>query len=381
MVSAEPALAAGSRAIPEQATADGRAAQGWISHSLQEVVSMKLVIPMAGFGTRMRPHTWSRPKPLLPVAGRPMLSHILDRFRDQPIESYVFIIGWLGDQVKDYVSANLDVPASFVTQDKMLGQAHAIWLAREHLKGPLFLMFVDTLFDDVDFTGLDAAGPDGTVLDGTIFIKEVDDPRRFGVVELDSSGRATKLIEKPESLDNKQVLMGLYYFQDGEALAQACKELMDRRLKTKGEYYLADAVTLMIEQGANFRTRPVGVWKDTGKPDTTFDTHRYLLEHGCDNSYMAPRPGVAIIPPVFIHPQAIVERSVIGPYVSIEKDAVIRDSVLRDTLVDEGAELSAVTLDQSMVGRWTKIDGGFSTLNLGDSSTMTPTCPPVEEQD
>ena len=326
---------------------------------------MRLVIPMAGLGTRMRPHTWSRPKPLLPVAGRPMLAHILDRFADQPMDRYVFIIGWLGDQVQDYVNTHLDVPASFVTQEKMLGQAHAIWLAREYLEGPLFLMFVDTLFDDVDFTELDAPG-----LDGMIFTKEVDDPRRFGVVETDSSGRATKLIDKPESLDNKQVLMGLYYFQDGAWLARACKELMDRRLKTKGEYYLADAVTLMIEQGANFRTRPVGVWKDTGKPDTTFDTHRYLLEHGCDNSFAVPRPGVAIIPPVFIHPQAIVERSVIGPYVSIEKEAVVRDSVLRDTLVDEGAELSAVTLEQSMVGRWAKIDGAFSALNVGDSSTL-----------
>lgn len=347
---------------------------------------MKLVIPMAGLGTRMRPHTWSRPKPLLPVAGRPMLAHILDRFQDQPIDQYVFIIGWLGEQVQDYVRSHFDVPASYVTQEKMLGQAHAIWLAREHLVGPLFLMFVDTLFDDVDFTGLAETGPDGRaldgpILDGMIFTKEVDDPRRFGVVETDGAGRATKLIEKPDSLDNRQVLMGLYYFRDGEWLARACKELMDRRLTTKGEYYLADAVTLMIEQGANFRTRPVGVWKDTGKPESTLDTHRYLLEHGCDNSYSAPRPGVAINPPVFIHPQAIVERSVIGPYVSIEKDAVIRDSVLRDTLVDEGAQLNAVTLEASLIGRWARVNGAFSTLNLGDSSTMATINPPNEEQD
>jgi glucose-1-phosphate thymidylyltransferase len=337
---------------------------------------MKLVIPMAGLGTRMRPHTWSRPKPLLPVAGRPMLAHILDRFQDQHIDHYVFIIGWLGEQVQAYVDSHFDVPASYVTQQQMLGQAHAIWLARDHLEGPLFLMFVDTLFDDVDFTDLDAPG-----LDGMIFTKEVDDPRRFGVVETDDGGRATKLIEKPDSLDNKQVLMGLYYFQDGQRLVQACKELMDRRLKTKGEYYLADAVTLMIEQGANFRTRPVGVWKDTGKPDTTFDTHRYLLEHGCDNSYAAPRPGVAVIPPVFIHPQSVVERSVIGPYVSIEKGAVVRDSVLRDTLVDEGAELNAVLLEQSMIGRWAQVTGTFDALSLGDSSTIATFIPPIEEQD
>lgn len=325
---------------------------------------MKLVIPMAGLGTRMRPHTWTRPKPLLPVAGRPMLSHILDRFQDLPIEEYVFIVGWLGDQVKDYMHQNYDIPTTFVQQDEMLGQAHAIWLARERLEGPLFLMFVDTLFDAVDFSGLDKQG-----LDGMIFTKVVDDPRRFGVVEVDSTGRATKLIEKPESMENKTVLMGLYYFQDGAWLARACEELMERRIKTKGEYYLADTVTLMIEQGANFRTRPVGVWQDTGKPETTFVTQRYLLEHGHDNSHLAPRPGVVINPPVFVHPRAVVEHSVIGPNVAIQKDAVVRDSILRDTIVDEGAELDAVMLSDSIIGRWAHLNGAFRQVNIGDSST------------
>ncbi|MGC9347868.1 MAG: sugar phosphate nucleotidyltransferase [Anaerolineae bacterium] len=326
---------------------------------------MKLVIPMAGLGTRMRPHTWGRPKPLLPLAGRPMLGHILERFHDQPLDEYVFIIGWLGDQVKSYVDATYDIPAQFVLQEEMLGQAHALWLAREHLEGPLFMMFVDTLFDDVDFANLDQEG-----LDGVIFTKETEDPRRFGVVEVDDTGRATRLIEKPETKDNKTVLMGLYYFQDGAWLASACKELMDRRIRTKGEYYLADAVTLMIQQGANFRTRPVGVWLDTGKPETTLETHRYLLEHGNDNSHLAPRPGVAVIPPVFVHPEAIIERSVIGPYVSVEKDAEIRDSILRDAIVDEAAKIEVETIEASIIGRWVEITGRFQQLNIGDNSTL-----------
>ena len=326
---------------------------------------MKLVIPMAGLGTRMRPHTWARPKPLLTLAGRPMLAHVLERFHDLPIEEYVFIIGWLGDQVKSYVDTTYDIPAQYVRQEEMLGQAHALWLAREHLEGPLFMMFVDTLFDDVDFSGLDEEG-----LDGVIFTKEIDDPRRFGVVETDETGRATRLIEKPDTKDNKTVLMGLYYFRDGAWLADACRELMDRRIQTKGEYYLADAVTLMIQQGANFRTRPVGVWLDAGKPNTTLETHRYLLEHGNDNSHLAPRPGVAVIPPVFVHPEAIVERSVIGPYVTIEKDAEIRDSVLRDTIVDEGAKIEAETVETSIIGRWVELSGRFRQLNIGDNSTL-----------
>lgn len=325
---------------------------------------MKLVIPMAGFGTRMRPHTWTRPKPLLPLAGKPMLAHILERFRELPIEEYVFITGWLGEQVEAYIHENYDIPSHFVEQREMLGQAHALWLAREYLKGPLFMMFVDTLFDDTDFSALDRPGQDGI-----IFTKHEEDPRRFGVVETDAQGRATKLIEKPDSMENKNVLMGLYYFNDGAWLARACGELMERRIQTKGEYYLADAVTLMIGQGANFSTREVGVWLDTGKPETTLETHRYILEHGYDNSFEALRPGTTLIPPVYIHPQAVVERSVIGPYVSIHAGAEVRDSILRDTIVDEGADIEAALLAESLIGRWAKVAGDFRSLNLGDTST------------
>jgi glucose-1-phosphate thymidylyltransferase len=334
---------------------------------------MKLVIPMAGLGTRMRPHTWARPKPLLPVAGRAMLDHIVDRFSELPIDEYIFIVGYLGDQIKTHCEQTYDIRTTFVTQDEMLGQAHAIWLAREHVKGPLFLMFVDTLFDDVDLSGLEpgSAGYREEV-DGIIFTYEEDDPRRFGVVETDSAGFATKLIEKPDSVENKTVLMGLYYFRDGEWLVRACEELMDRQIRTQGEYYIADTVTLMIQQGAKFRTREVGVWKDTGKPDTTFDTHRYLLDHGHDNSHMAPRPGIVVIPPVFVHPKALIERSVIGPYVSIGKDAHVRDSVLRDVIVDEGAQVNTVLLQSSLVGRHVSITGSFQSVNVGDSSTVAP---------
>lgn len=325
---------------------------------------MKLVIPMAGFGTRMRPHTWSRPKPLLPVAGKPMLGHILERFRDAPIDEYVFIIGWLGDHVKEYISENYDIPAHYVVQDEMLGQAHALWLAREHLEGPMFMMFVDTLFDDADFSNLDQEG-----LDGVIYTKIEEDPRRFGVVETDEQGVAQHLVEKPDTKENQNVLIGLYYFNDGAWLASACETLMERRIKTKGEYYLADAVNLMIEEGATFKPRDVGMWLDTGKPKTTFITHRYILDHGYDNSPEAMRPGVSIVPPVHIHPTAIIERSVVGPYVSIGEGAEIRDSILRDTIVDEGTRIEAELLEKSLIGRWVELDGHFRHLNLGDSST------------
>lgn len=325
---------------------------------------MKLVIPMAGFGSRMRPHTWTRPKPLLPVAGKPMLAHILERFRALPIQEYVFISGWLGEQAENYVHETYDLPAHFVKQEEMLGQAHALWLAREHMQGPLFMLFVDTLFDDVDFSNLDAGDADGV-----IFTKEVEDPRRFGVVETDSSERAQRLVEKPDSVTNKKALIGLYYFRDGAWLARACESLMEKRIQTKGEYYLADAVNLMIKEGANFQVRTVGVWQDTGKPETTFITHRYLLEHGCDNSFDTPRPGVSIIPPVYIHPEAVIETSVIGPHVSVGKGARISNSILRDCIVDEDTKIEAEILEESLIGRWVSLSGKFRKLNIGDSST------------
>ena len=326
---------------------------------------MKLVIPMAGFGTRMRPHTWARPKPLLSVAGKTMLDHLLDRFSEEPIDEYVFIIGYLGEQIKEHVRANYEIPARFVVQDEMLGQAHALWLAREHLEGPLFMIFVDTLFDDTDFSNLDTPG-----MDGIIFTKEVDDPRRFGVVETNAVGHATKLIEKPTSMENKNVLMGMYYFNDGAWLARACEELMEKDIQTQGEYYLADAITLMVNEGAEFHTRDVGVWKDTGKPRTTFITHRYLLEQGHDNSAEALHPGLTIIPPVYLDPEATVERSVIGPYVSVHAGATVRDSVLRDVVVDEESVVESVVLEKSLIGRWVTVQGEARSLNIGDSSAV-----------
>jgi glucose-1-phosphate thymidylyltransferase len=324
---------------------------------------------MAGFGTRMRPHTWSRPKPLLPLAGKPILGHILEHFRDAPIDEYVFIVGWLGEQVKAYVRATYDIPAHFVEQRELLGQAHAFWCAREYLEGPAFTLFVDTLFDGADFSGLGLPSRrGGDAFDGVVFTKEEDDPRRFGVVETNTEGYATRLIEKPESVENKTVMIGLYYFQDSAWLARACEALIEQDIQTKGEYYLSDTVTLMIKQGAKFVTREVDVWQDTGKPETTLETHQYILNHGYDNSPEASRPAVVIIPPVYVHPEATVERSVIGPYVSIHKDARVQDSIVRHAIVDEGSKVEAALLEDSIVGRWVEAKGHFRRLNIGDSS-------------
>ena len=326
---------------------------------------MKLVIPMAGFGSRMRPHTWTRPKPLLPIAGKPMLAHVLDVFRDLPITEYVFIVGWLGDQIRDYVMDNYHVSAHFVEQRELMGQAHALWLAREHMQGPLFTFFVDTLFFGADFRGLDAPG-----LDGVIYTKEIDDPRRFGAVQVGPDGRAIHLIEKPSSVDNKKVMIGLYYFRDGAALADACEELMRLGRQTKGEYFESDAVNVMIERGLSFETREVDRWLDTGKPETTLHANRYLLDNGHDNSAQVRTWRSVLVPPVHVAPDAVIEDSIVGPYVDVGSGARIRNSIVRNSIVDVNTVVEDIFLEGSLIGEKAQIKGRPSQMNVGNTASV-----------
>src|SRR5579871_2789205 len=195
--------------------------------TLQEFL-MKVIIPLAGFGTRLRPHTYTKPKPLINVAGKPVLGHLLDKIAGLDIEEYIFVVGYLGEQVEEYVNTNYTLNARFVEQKELLGQAHAIWLAREYLDdGPVFILFVDTLFE-ADLSNLER--PDA---DAVIFVKEVEDPRSFGVVTLDKDNYITSFVEKPRTMDNRLAVVGLYYFKNGNKLINAIKELMERKIMTK----------------------------------------------------------------------------------------------------------------------------------------------------
>ena len=327
---------------------------------------MKVIIPLAGFGTRLRPHTYTKPKPLINVAGKPVLGHLLDKIADLDIEEYIFIVGYLGDQVEDYVNRDYKLNAHFVEQNEMLGQAHAIWLAREYLdEGPVFILFVDTLFE-TDLSVLNT-----TDADAVIFVKEVNDPRAFGVVTLDAGGYITGFIEKPESMENRLVVVGLYYFKNGKQLISAIEELMELKRMTKNEYFLADAMDIMVKRGLKFRTAPVSVWLDAGKPETVLETNRYLLEHGRDNSgdYI-DKKNLIIVPPVNIHPTAHIVNSIIGPHVTIAANCTITSSILRDTIVDEGATCKDTLLEQSLIGRNAHVADQYRSVNVGDSSAV-----------
>jgi glucose-1-phosphate thymidylyltransferase len=328
---------------------------------------MKVVIPMAGYGTRLRPHTWSKPKPLVAVAGKPLLGHVLDTFAGLSfVDEVIFIVGYLGQQVEDYVrQAYPDLRARYIEQREMLGQSHAIWLARQHLAGPMLMVFVDTLIEaDLASLGHETAG-------AVAYVKAVPDPRRFGVAEVGKNGRVTRLVEKPADVSNNLAVVGLYYFREAAELLKAIDVQMERKEQLKGEYFLADAINVMLQGGLEMRVEPVDVWMDCGTPESLLETNRFLLDHGRDNSAeAAARPQVLIVPPVYIDPTAEVRHAVVGPHVTIAADCIVERSILQDSIIDAGSSIVDTTLAQSLIGRDARVIGRHRSLNVGDSSEV-----------
>lgn len=332
--------------------------------------TLKVVIPMAGLGTRLRPHTWSKPKQLVSVAGKAVLDHVLDSLRTLPdpdeIE-LINIVGYLGDQIGEHIRERYPhIKSHYVLQEDPRGQSHAIQLAREHLSGPMLVVFADTLIEtDLSFLHNESA-------QAVAWVKPVPDPRRFGVAELGENGWVTRLIEKPQDVNNNLAVVGFYYFQDAQALLSAVDEQMRRDLQLKGEYYLADAINIMLERGLKMRTQQVDIWLDAGTPEALLETNRYLLEHGEDNSAQAmQRSGMVVIPPVFIHPTAQVSHSIIGPHVSLGAGCLVDRSIIRDSILEDEAETDQVILDGSLVGRRAHLHRRSSVINAGDNTEVS----------
>ncbi len=323
---------------------------------------MQVVLPLAGLGTRMRPQTWSRPKPLLSVAGKPVLGHVLDSLTAASPDAYILITGWLGETVRRYMATEYpQLVSRFVVQEELKGQAHAIYLAREWLVGPLLIVFVDTLFEG-DLSGLGDGGEDGI-----IWTKEVPDPRRFGIVVVED-GQITRFVEKPSTLEHRQAIIGAYWIREGRDLVEAIEELMASGRSLGGEYYLADALQVMVDKGARFVTRPVSVWEDCGTPEALLQTQRYLLEHG--HAREAPCEESVLVPPVHIAEGATVRRSVVGPYVSVGAGAVVEGSVVANSIVEAGAVVRHQVLQESLVGQGVSLQGAVTSVNLGDDSVF-----------
>ena len=322
---------------------------------------MKVIIPTAGLGTRLRPHTYSKPKPLVSVAGKSVLGHVLDTLQQISIDEIVFITGYLGNQIEEYVRTNYDFSARFVEQTELKGQAHAVYLARDIVSGPTLILYVDTIFA-ADLTHLNTLD-----VDGAIYVREVDDPRRFGVTFVENN-RITKLVEKPDSDISNLAMIGLYYVRDAQRLMQAIEVLMERDIQTKGEFYLTDALQLMIDDNAHFIAEPVAVWEDCGTKETVLQTNRHLLDNG--HSYVGKTEGSIVIPPVYIDDSAKVVNSIVGPYVSIAAGAIVQDSIIQNSIINQNAHLQSVALHNSLLGDHATVQGDFRELNAGDMSEI-----------
>ena len=324
---------------------------------------MKLILPVAGYGKRMRPHTWSRPKVLIDVAGKPMLGHVLDQFADVGLDEVIYITGWLGDQIRPYVKANYpQFGAQFVIQEELVGQSHAIWLAREHISGPCFIVFADTIAR-VDLKRMAASDADGV-----LGVWEVDDPRRFGIAFTRPDGTVERCVEKPATDEHKLAIMGTYFIREGRDLIAAIEQQMARKNMLKGEFFLADAFNVMLESGARFTTEAMSVWQDCGVPEAHLDTNRWLLDHGSDNSgtTSARLVNSAIVPPVNLADDVLIENSTVGPYSVVEGGCQIVDSRLEDGIVMANARITGSRLNRSLVGERTEVTGFTGSLNIGD---------------
>jgi len=319
---------------------------------------MRAIIPVAGFGTRLKPHTLTHPKVLLNVGGKPIISHIVEKLIEQNITEATFIVGYLGEKIEEYISSTFpQIKAEYVVQKELLGLGHAIHQAAKTFNDEEILIILgDTVFD-VDLSQI-------TRLEtSSLGVKFVQDPRRFGVVEL-KNGFVSKLIEKPKNPTTNLALVGLYFIKNSTLLASSLEELFEKNIKTNDEYQLTDALQLMIEKGEKFSTFPVEGWYDCGKPETLLSTNQFILSR---NGYNKEIDSVVIIEPVFISPTAKIKNSVIGPFVSIGDNCKIFDSVIKNSIINKNSKVDKMVLTDSIIGADAKVKGSQHKLNVGDS--------------
>ncbi len=326
---------------------------------------MKVIIPLAGKGTRLRPHTHTVPKPLLKVAGKPVMDYVMeDVARLGNVEQVVYITGHLKGAVEKHARERYDIPGVFVEQVVQDGTAGAVNLAREFVDQPVLIIFVDTIFD------ADLSIINDSTDDGIIWTKEVEDYQRFGVVVTDENGHMTKIVEKPGTPISKRANIGLYYIKNWKLLFEAVQHTLAQPTN-KGEFYLTDSFQYMIDHGAKIRVVDVEGWYDAGKLDTLLDTNRVMLKKGRAHIPSTGLTNVNITEPVRIEDGATVSDSYVGPNVVIGAGSVVSNCTLVDTILGNGTKVAESTLTKSMVGDGAKVVGVTGAITVGADSEIT----------
>jgi glucose-1-phosphate thymidylyltransferase len=325
---------------------------------------MKVIIPLAGKGTRLRPHTHVTPKPMLKIAGKPVIDYVMeDLERLGEVEQVIYITGHLKDKVEEYARSRFPFDAVFIEQRVQDGTAGAVSLARNYIDQPLFIIFVDTIFDT------DLSVVKHTDADGIIWVKTVDDYQRFGVVVSDHDGNMKRIVEKPSTPVSRRANIGLYYIKNWKLLFEGIDWTLEQP-KNKGEYYLTDAFQYMIDHGAKIKVIDVEGWYDAGERGTLIEMNRTMLEKGHARRPNVIPPGVRIVDPVYIEDEVTLSFSTIGPNVSISAGSKVDRSELKNTIVGGGATITHSTLDGSLIGDAAVVDGLRGQCNIGDHSTV-----------
>jgi len=311
---------------------------------------LKVIVPLAGKGTRLLPLTQRVPKPLVHVAGRPVMDYVMDGLKALDVSELIVITGHLKGVVERYINDHYDVPARFVEQRTLDGTAGAIDLARPYVDGPVLIVFVDTLFDaDMSVIATSDA-------DGILWAKEVEDYQRFGVIVTDQRGYMTRIVEKPSTPISKLANIGLYYIKDWKTLFDGIADVMGRTPGKGGEFYLTDAFQYMADRGKKLVVGEVDGWYDCGKVDTLLETNRHLLEHGRARRPAKVPPGVTIVDPVYIEDGVTLRDCTVGPNVAIETASEITGSTVADSILGRGVRVRGATVRGSVVGDNQKIE-------------------------
>jgi glucose-1-phosphate thymidylyltransferase len=336
---------------------------------------MKIIVPMAGMGKRMRPHTLTTPKPLLPIAGKPIVQRLVEDITavcEERIEEIAFIIGRFGEETEKNlinIAKNLGAEGKIFYQDEALGTAHAILCAKECLQGKVIVAFADTLFR-ADFKLNENE-------QGIIWVQQIADPSAFGVVKLDNEGKITDFIEKPKDFVSDLAIIGIYYFQDGNNLKNELQYLLDNNIKEKGEFQLTNALENMKNKGIRFTAGNVSEWLDCGNKDVTVYTNQRVLEFVKNKekllSNTAKLKNSNVIEPCFISDNVEIINSTIGPHVSIGKGTIIENSKITNSIISDNAIIKNATLTNSMLGNfveYTGFNGTEKQVSIGDYSTI-----------